>query len=145
MTKIKHYVHKACPVILRNREGTWQILAFRHPKAGTQLVKGTVEEDERPEETVLRELAEESGLEQTVIVQKIGTLGFRATKQHWHLFLCQPLVAPQEEWSFFTKDGGGQRFHFFWHELAAEPDETWHPQFRSALRFIRSWHQGQIR
>lgn len=142
---MKQYVHKACPVILRRQNDTWQILAFKHSKAGTQLIKGTVEDDERPEETVLRELAEESGLDQTVIVQKIGELGFRATKQHWHLFLCQPQVSPPDEWSFFTKDGGGQLFHFFWHELAEEPDETWHVQFRSALRFIRTWHQARRR
>ena len=65
---MKNYVEKVCPVILRQQGTNWQILAFRHPKAGTQLIKGTVEEDERPEAAVLRELAEESGIEQAVIV-----------------------------------------------------------------------------
>ena len=57
---MKQYVHKACPVILRQQGDNWQILAFKHPKGSTQLVKGTVEDDEQPAATVLRELAEES-------------------------------------------------------------------------------------
>ena len=138
---MKQYVHKACPVILRQHDESWQILAFKHPKAGTQLVKGTVEEDERPEKTALRELAEESGIDQAVVIQKIGQLGFQATKQHWHLFLCRPALALPEEWSFFTEDGGGQLFQFFWHPLATAPDASWHPHFRRALTFIVDWQQ----
>ena len=142
---MKQYVHKACPVILRQQGDNWQILAFKHPRGGTQLVKGTVEDDEQPAATVLRELAEESGIDQAVVIEKIGLLGFRTTKQHWHLFLCRPLVAPPDEWSFFTKDGGGQLFQFFWHALAKEPDATWDLHFRSALRYIRDWHQARPR
>ena len=140
---MKNYVEKVCPVILRQQGTSWQILAFRHPKAGTQLIKGTVEEDERPEAAVLRELAEESGIEQAIIVKKIGELGLQKTRQHWHLFLCQPVVAPQDEWSFFTEDGGGLVFQFFWHELEAEPDDSWHENFLSALKFIRAWHRAR--
>ena len=140
---MKNYVHKACPVILRQQGDSWQILAFRHPKAGTQLVKGTVEEGERPEETVLRELAEESGIDAARVVRKIGELGFHTTKQQWHLFLCQPAVAPQDEWSFFTEDGGGLVFQFFWHGLEKQPDASWPAHFRSALAFIRTWHKGR--
>lgn len=140
---MKSYIQKVCPVILRQHNHSWQILAFRHPKAGTQLMKGTVEEDERPESAVLRELAEESGIDHAVITKKIGELGLHKTRQHWHLFLCQPAVALQDEWPFFTEDGGGQVFRFFWHELEAEPDESWHENFLSALKFIRTWHQAR--
>lgn len=138
---MKKYVQKVCPVILRKHNDSWQILAFRHPKAGTQLIKGTVEEDERPEDAVLRELAEESGLDQVVIVKKIGELGLHKTRQHWHLFLCQSLVEPENEWSFFTEDGGGLVFQFFWHKLEEEPDERWHENFLSALKYVKAWHR----
>ena len=138
---MKQYVQKVCPVILRQKDETWQILAFRHPKAGTQLMKGTVEEGERPEAAVLRELGEESGIEQARIVLKIGEMGLSKTRQHWHLFLCQPAVELKDEWSFFTEDGGGLVFQFFWHELESEPDESWHENFLSALRFVRNWQK----
>ncbi|WP_410001350.1 NUDIX domain-containing protein [Rhizobium leguminosarum] len=39
-----------------------EILAFTHPSAGNQFVKGTVEEGERPQDAAARELREESGL-----------------------------------------------------------------------------------
>ncbi len=137
------YTHKVCPVILRKQGDTWQILAFKHPKAGTQLIKGTLEAGEQPETAVLRELAEESGIEQAAVVEKIGEFDIHETEQHWHLFLCQPAGALREEWSFFTADGGGLVFQFFWHPLDEEPDETWHQVYRRALALIREWRQGR--
>jgi 8-oxo-dGTP pyrophosphatase MutT (NUDIX family) len=136
------YIQKVCPVILRPWEDGWQILAFRHPKAGTQLIKGTLESGERPEVAVLRELAEESGIDQATVMAKIGEIDVLETEQHWHIYHCQPASDLPEEWSFFTTDGGGLLFHFFWHRLAEEADETWHPHFRRALEFIRSWQQS---
>ena len=134
---MKNYIQKVCPVILRQQSDSRQILAFRHPKAGTQLIKGTLESGERPEVAVLRELAEESGINQATVVKKIGELAVPETEQYWHIFLCQPAFDPPEEWSFFTTDGGGLLFQFFWHELAEDPDESWHFHFRRALDFIR--------
>jgi 8-oxo-dGTP pyrophosphatase MutT (NUDIX family) len=138
---MQHYIHKVCPVILRQQGGSWQILAFHHPLAGTQLIKGTLEAGEQPESAVLRELAEESGIDQAVVVEKIGELAVHETEQHWHLFLCQPVIAPAEQWSFFTLDGGGHLFQFFWHRLDETPDESWHPAYKRALTFVRKWHQ----
>ncbi|MDQ3247710.1 MAG: NUDIX domain-containing protein [Chloroflexota bacterium] len=136
------YVHKVCPVILRKQAKTWQILAFRHSSAGTQLVKGTLEAGERPEAAVLRELAEESGIDAAVVIEKIGELDLHEAQQHWHLFLCQPAVAPPEQWAFFTADDGGLLFQFFWHTLEEELDASWHPIFRSPLAYIRTWQQS---
>lgn len=138
---MNNYVHKVCPVILRQRGDSWQILAFRHPQAGTQLIKGTLEAGEQPENAVLRELAEESGINRAIVVEKIGELEIDEVEQHWHIFLCQPTGILLEEWSFFTTDDGGHIFQFFWHGLDEEPDETWHPVFKNALTFIRAWHQ----
>lgn len=137
----KSYIPKVCPVILRQQDDSWQILAFHHPEAGTQLIKGTLEAGEQPEVGVLRELAEESGIDQATVVTKIGELDSHETEQHWHIFLCQPVGALQDEWSFFTTDGGGHLFQFFWHRLDEAPDASWHPVFRNALAFISAWQQ----
>ncbi|MHC8286071.1 NUDIX domain-containing protein [Pseudomonas sp. XS1P51] len=48
-------VDKACPVVLRNIEQL-EILAFRHPLAGLQLVKGSVEPGELTGAAAVREL-----------------------------------------------------------------------------------------
>ena len=51
---------KSCPVVLRARE-TLEILAFEHPLAGLQLVKGSVEPGESTALAAVRELMEEAG------------------------------------------------------------------------------------
>ncbi len=131
------FTDKACPVILRQREGRLQILAFRHPLAGPQLVKGTVEEGEEPRQTVLRELGEESGVEDARVIEPLGQLLFRGDGQRWHLFLCQvPRVLP-DAWIHFTTDGGGHNFAFFWHDLDEPPGDEWYPTYRSALEYVR--------
>lgn len=61
---------KACPVVIRPER---QILAFQHPRAGLQLVKGGVEPNEHPAKAAERELSEESGL----ILSAIRDLGQR--------------------------------------------------------------------
>jgi ADP-ribose pyrophosphatase YjhB (NUDIX family) len=53
---------KACPVVFRKKAGLMEILAFRHPIAGYQLVKGTININEGIEQAAERELLEESVL-----------------------------------------------------------------------------------
>ena len=53
---------KACPVVLLRTPGRIEILAFRHPIAGCQLVKGTIEAGETIQTAAERELLEESGI-----------------------------------------------------------------------------------
>lgn len=132
------YTPKVCPVLLRQSDAGMQILAFRHPLAGCQLVKGTLEAGETPAEGVLRELAEESGIDHAVVVQKMGELRLPDVAQHWHIFLCQPSQPLPDTWTFFTTDGGGHIFTFFWHDLARAPDDEWHDIFKTALEFIRN-------
>lgn len=57
-------VDKACAVVLRDR-GVLEILAFEHPLAGLQLVKGSVEAGESTCATAVRELMEEAGIQAT--------------------------------------------------------------------------------
>lgn len=56
-------VDKACAVVLRDR-GVLEILAFEHPLAGLQLVKGSVEAGESTCATAVRELMEEAGIQE---------------------------------------------------------------------------------
>ena len=65
-------VEKVCPYVLRGSGAKREILSFRHPLVGWQLVKGTREPGESVEEGALRELVEEAGV-----------VGFLAEGPHW--------------------------------------------------------------
>ncbi|MEZ4714465.1 MAG: NUDIX domain-containing protein [Caldilineaceae bacterium] len=135
-----HYTPKVCPVVLRPlQNGQMQILAFRHPLAGSQIIKGTLEPGEQPTAGALRELAEESGVDHALVVRKLGERSFDDIEQHWHIFLCEATRPLPASWSHFTTDGGGHTFQFFWHDLTSEPDDSWHPIFKTALSFIRDY------
>ena len=136
-------MHKVAPIVLRRSE-VLEILAFRHPKAGTQLVKGTWEEGESAEKASLRELAEESGIMNASVDRELGQLPFRRIRQHWHFYLCQVPDQLPDRWTFFTQDGGGHLFDFFWHELNRPPGHGWHADFRRALTFVRRKLQDEV-
>jgi 8-oxo-dGTP pyrophosphatase MutT (NUDIX family) len=63
---------KACPVVLRRNQDRFEILAFRHPIAGCQLVKGSIEPEEDVGQAALRELCEESGVCDAGIASFLG-------------------------------------------------------------------------
>nr|WP_173180308.1 NUDIX domain-containing protein [Pseudomonas tohonis] len=128
-------VHKTCPVVLRQR-GTLEILAFLHPLAGRQLVKGSVEPGETSAAAAVRELAEEAGV-QGEVIRDLGTWQATGTGHTWAFHACRVDPDLADTWSHDTEDDGGHRFRFFWHPLDAEPTEEWHPIFRDALTFIR--------
>ena len=65
-------IDKACPVVLRSPEGKCEILAFAHPSAGHQFIKGTVEASETPAAAALRELYEEAGITAHTITTMFG-------------------------------------------------------------------------
>jgi 8-oxo-dGTP pyrophosphatase MutT (NUDIX family) len=128
---------KVCPVVLRTRNGRVEILAFRHPNAGLQLVKGSLEPGEDPAHAALRELSEESGIEDADIISSLGTIHVIGPDQEWYLFVCSTDPLP-DAWSHFTLDGGGHAFSFFWHPFDEEPDDNWHSIFKQALNLIRT-------
>ena len=53
---------KVTAFVTRSSERGPDLLLFEHPYAGIQIPAGTVEGDEAPEEAVMREVAEETGL-----------------------------------------------------------------------------------
>lgn len=125
-------VRKVCPVVLRGPA----ILAFRHPRAGVQLVKGSPERGERMDEAALRELREESGIRaragRPLPPARIGAPGVL-----WHFVLVRPPPLP-DRWWHHCEDDGGHRFRFFWHPLWGAAGAGWHPVHRQALSHIRA-------
>ncbi len=124
-------IHKACPVVLAGSD----ILAFRHPLAGLQLVKGTVEEGEAPWVAALRELAEESGILDAKVRDQLGQSEGIQQGEVWHFWrvACHDLPS---EWTFHTEDDGGHAFAFFWHPLHTTNRDGFAPRFQRALTYI---------
>ncbi|OCK54750.1 NUDIX domain-containing protein [Bradyrhizobium sp. LMTR 3] len=125
---------KACPVVVRRIAGELEILAFRHPLAGCQLVKGTMEVGETVERSAERELLEESGVVGAA-GNYLGTVQMSEPEQEWHFVVCDVGKLP-ETWTHRTSDGGGLDFEFFWYPLGQKPNDSWHPIFGRALAFI---------
>ncbi len=131
-------IRKVCPIVLRNTNGQLQFLAFEHPLAGRQLVKGTIEPGESDASAARRELEEESGL--VIDLQNMKLIG--ASKQivpghEWVFF--ETLVSDlSDSWIFKCKDDGGQIFRFFWQDAGTPLDERWHESFHAALGFYKS-------
>ncbi|MGK8704984.1 NUDIX hydrolase [Metapseudomonas otitidis] len=129
-------VDRACPVVLRESGGL-EVLAFEHPLAGLQVVKGRLEPGESSQAAAIRELFEEAGI-RAKAVRDFGLFFNPSAQQVWAFHQCEPCLALPDAWTHRTEDDGGHVFRFFWHPLADEPGETWHPLFRDALAFVRS-------
>ena len=128
---------KSCPIVVREVAGMLLVLAFRHPLAGCQLVKGTIDDGEDAAAAAVRELKEESG----VVAEVVSALGIWPSghqEQIWSFHLCRPSVALPETWSHWCHDDCGHDFQFFWHPLMSEPSADWHPVHAGALAFVRN-------
>ena len=128
---------KVVPVILRHQKHGLEILAFRHPLAGIQLVKGTIEYDEKYDEAAIRELFEEAGLIAEPNPKFIGNFKLKSNQQDWYFYLCEVSVDLAETWIHHCQDDGGLDFEFFWFPLNQKPNESWHESFQEALAFLR--------
>jgi 8-oxo-dGTP pyrophosphatase MutT (NUDIX family) len=65
-------IQKVTAFITRRSEGGHELLLLEHPYAGIQIPAGTVEKNETPEQAVLREAAEETGLDSLSIFRYLG-------------------------------------------------------------------------
>ncbi|MCD4502367.1 NUDIX hydrolase [Chromobacterium vaccinii] len=126
--------NKACPLLLRSDDA---LLWFRHPLAGCQLVKGTVEPGETSAQAALRELAEEAGIGDARIAVDLGEWSSGHQAQIWSFQLCVAESALPEAWSHFCLDDGGLLLEFFWHPLEREAPEGSHPLYHRALAEAR--------
>ncbi len=129
---------KACPVVLRAAAGGTELLVFRHPRAGVQLVKGTIESGESAREAAVRELAEEAGLLKAVPGKSLGVWESRQDGQVWEFFEMDAGADLPDAWLHRAPDDGGLEFSFSWHPLHEQPGPDWHPVFVRALEFVRS-------
>lgn len=129
--------NKVCPVLLRDKADDLLILAFRHPLAGCQLVKGTIEPNESAADAALRELFEESGVDSATIVRHLGVWKSGYENQIWSFYLCEA-DGLADEWTHHTQDGGGLDFNFFWQPLDGKLNADWHPLYREALKYIKN-------
>lgn len=128
---------KAWPVVLREGARGYEVLVFRHPLAGVQLVKGTIEPGEAFDAAARRELLEEAGLSGLVPLGDLAPLCPGAADAVWHFSLFDGAGLPHR-WTHRCADDGGHDFAFFWHRLADTPDADWHPVFVVALDHIRA-------
>ncbi|WP_238066516.1 MULTISPECIES: NUDIX hydrolase [Pseudomonas] len=126
---------KVCPVVLSSSPPS-RLLLFRHPMAGTQLVKGTIESGEAPSEAALRELAEESGIDDAIVETDLGCWNAEHLDQIWSFQLCRALRYLPESWTHQTLDDHGHVFEFFWAPLDELPYADCHPVFQRALEFL---------
>jgi 8-oxo-dGTP pyrophosphatase MutT (NUDIX family) len=65
-------IEKVTAFITRKWNSDPELLLFKHPHAGIQIPAGTVETGETPEEAVLREASEETGLSDLTISHYLG-------------------------------------------------------------------------
>ena len=134
----------ACLVDARGR-----LLVFDHPQdGGAQLVKGTIEPGEAPEDAVRRELLEESGLRFDGPLIPLGTLprdcaageesARRRHPQLWHLFLMRhaaPLPEHFEHTAHGSPEEDGLVFAFRW--LApGDALDAFAPPYRQAIERV---------
>ncbi len=124
-----------------------EILLFKHPLAGAQLVKGTVEaSDVNLVSAAIRELEEESGILPAQIQQTAywGSWDSGFQGQYWHFVYCKVSEGPElaalpEHWSHFAQDDGGHLFDFFWHPLSGPLPIDCHPLFIAAIAQIKQY------
>ncbi|MGH2604881.1 MAG: NUDIX hydrolase, partial [Dehalococcoidia bacterium] len=107
-----------------------RLLVFSHPlapDAGIQVPAGTMRDGEQPEDAVLREAAEETGLTDLVLVRYLGEQRYDMTDFGWdevhhrHFYHLRCTGEPPDVWRNYEPDpaDGGELplFELFWAQL----------------------------
>ncbi len=103
MTKMIRILYDAAGGVVTNTEGSCVLLLIRPSRDEVRLPKGHIEPDETPQETALREVAEEAGYSDLGIVADLGeqlvafTLGSHAIRRTEHYYLMQLHASTQIE------------------------------------------------
>lgn len=130
-------VAKACPIVLRGSPDSPQILTFAHPRAGLQIVKGTIETGENPAVAALRELEEEAGTAAATVSLSLGSHDDIQAGERWHLFIVSAAGLP-ETWHQAAIDDDGDTYRFFWHPLFGGETGGFGPRFLRAMDKVRA-------
>jgi len=130
-------MNKACPVILRHNNNKLELLAFKHPNGGNQLVKGNIKQNEALDVACIRELAEESGI-QAQVVKQLAAWEPNHKNQIWGFCLMHYKVILPDTWEFETKDDGGHIFSFFWQPLDSPLNSDWNEVYTRAFQYIKN-------
>ncbi len=129
-------MNKACPIVLRYKNNQLELLAFKHPDEGNQLVKGGLKKGEQIESACIRELEEESGIKAQV-VRNLGVWEPGFKKQVWGLCLMHYEDILPDSWQFETRDDGGHLFSFFWQPLNQPLGDNWNEVYTRAFHYIK--------
>jgi 8-oxo-dGTP pyrophosphatase MutT (NUDIX family) len=128
-------MQKAAPVVIRQKSGQIEILAFLHPLAGKQFVKGTIEVGESLEAACERELFEESGINASVI-KNLGAAYIEHHKLNYGFCLMNTDQNLPDSFDHYCEDDGGHVFSFFWQPLNKDLDGEWHPIFHEMFQAL---------
>lgn len=114
-------IKKAFGYVTRFKEGQKQVLVFQHsiPEAGIQIPKGTVEPGESTYDAVIREVQEETGLDNFTVEAFIAEdlFEYKEGVVHHRFFYEIQTMDDREAWDYKPTGGGGEiglTFHFFW-------------------------------
>lgn len=128
-------IHKACAVALHPDGAPARIVAFEHPIAGHQLVKGTIEPGEPPLKAAARELWEETGVSVRSGLM-LGQSTEIAKGETWHFALLRPSPNVLTTWRHQTVDDHGHVFACYWQPL--EGPHPFRGDFDRAFGFIKA-------
>lgn len=114
-----------------------------HPEAGIQVPAGTVESGESPDEAVLREAREETGLDGLLLRSALGVREYDLTamsvarRQRFHFYHLTVASDAPCRWRHFEEhpsDGSATpiEFELFWVQFASDVPELIVPQRGSA-------------
>ena len=109
---------------------------FRHPLAGIQLVKGTVEPSENPADAARRELFEESGLvskQPLFFIGKNTRMGLLTNLVFYHL----DRLYKRKQGFHCAPDDGCIELQCFWHALQAPPPPDCGALYAHVLNYAR--------
>ncbi|HYF78640.1 MAG TPA: NUDIX domain-containing protein [Symbiobacteriaceae bacterium] len=114
---------KVLAYVTREAGGQLELLVFDHvdfPEAGTQVPGGSIDPGETPDQAVLRETHEESGLTDVPIVKYLGCFPAAPVEVqvlHRHVYHLAATKALPDRWEHVVSSGTddkGLRFRFHW-------------------------------
>lgn len=144
-------IQKIQAFVCRNRETKPEILIFEHDITKIhQLIRGTVKDKEDLKHAVLREIKEESGLENVSVIKKLGEkiLNIQAgptrsgpiEQQLHHAFLVKTLGSTKNQWTHIAEgsvEESGLKFHFYWAPIDENLENIIFDDFKPFLPKLR--------